>query len=308
VSWFKTLFYKKDFYQLMYYIVYGLLYSFSLLPLPVLYLFSDFAFFIMYRVQKYRLDVVMGNLAIAFPEKTIEERKKIAKDFYLNFTDTFIETIKMISISKKQLLKRSNCDVDLINELIEKGENIHIMAGHQFNWEFANLVYAMNVKAPFVGIYTPVSNPVMERIFFRMRSRYGTIMISAKDFSNKMHAVFSKQYILALAADQNPGVPARAFWLEFFGRPAPFASGPGKGAVKHNTAVVFVGFEKVKRGKYHFKATLLTEDGGRHTAEELTLMYKNVLEETIRQDPSNYLWSHRRWRHEWKEGYNAIIK
>ena len=81
----------------------------------------------------------MNNLAIAFPEKTLEERKKIAREFYLNFTDTFIESLKMISISKKNVESRSDCQFEYINELIDKGNNIHIMAGHQFNWEFANL-------------------------------------------------------------------------------------------------------------------------------------------------------------------------
>ena len=292
----------------MYYIVYGFLYTLSLLPLRVLYLLSDFAFFIIYHVMKYRIDVVLNNLSTAFPEKSLGERKKIARQFYLNFTDTFIETIKMISISRKELEKRSECEIDYINELIEKGRNIHIMAGHQFNWEFANLVYATLLKIPFVGIYTPVNNKIFDKIFFNFRSRYGTIMMSAKDFRSKMHSVFSNQYILALAADQNPGNPANAYWLNFFGKAAPFVVGPGKGAVKNNTAVVFVGFEKVKRGYYKFHIVPITENGAEHTPEELTIKYKTVLEDTIRKNPSNYLWSHRRWRHEWKEEFSPIIQ
>ena len=122
-----------------------------------------------------------------------------------------------------------------------------------------------------------------------------------------MHTVFSEQYILALAADQNPGIPSNAFWLNFFVKPAPFVTGPGKGAVKNNTAVVFVAFEKTGRGHYSFRATLIADNGASHTAEQLTVMYKNILEDTIRKNPSNYLWSHRRWRHEWKEGYDKVI-
>ncbi|MFC0776075.1 lysophospholipid acyltransferase family protein [Terrimonas alba] len=294
--------------MVLYYIVYGFLYTLSLLPLRVLYLLSDFAFFILYRIMKYRQGVVLNNLAIAFPEKSLQERQKIAKEFYLNFTDTFIESIKMISISKKEVLKRSHCDFEHINKLIDNGNNIHIMVGHQFNWEFANLTYAMFLRIPFVAIYLPINNKIFDKIFYDIRSRYGTILISAKEFSSKMHTVFSRQYILALAADQNPGAPARSFWLNFFSKPAPFATGPSRGAVKNNTAVVFVAFEKTKRGYYSFRAIPITENGEAHTAEELTLLYKNVLEETIRKNPSNYLWSHRRWRHEWKEGYPAIIQ
>ena len=291
----------------MYYVVYGLLYAISLLPLRVLYLVSDIAFFIIYYVTGYRKDVVMGNLAIAFPEKSLEDRKKIAKEFYLNFTDTFIETVKMLSIGPKELARRGLCDTAYLNGLIEQGKNIHIMVGHQFNWEFANLMYARLLKIPFIGIYMPVNNKVFDRIFFKSRSRYGTIMVSAREFAARMPQLFKQQYIMALAADQNPGLPAKAYWFNFFGKPAPFVTGPGKGAVKNNTAVVYVAFHKVKRGYYSFTAVPLVENGSDYTPEQLTELYRNALEETIRNNPSNYLWSHRRWRHEWKEGYTEIL-
>ena len=290
----------------MYYIVYGFLYTISMLPFRVLYVISDFAWFLLYRVFKYRRDIILSNLAIAFPEKTQEDRNAIAREFYRNFTDTFIESIKMISISRKQILKRSRCDFEYINELIDKGRNVHIMAGHQFNWEFANLTYAMNLKIPFVAVYMPVANKIFNRIFFDIRKRYGTILISAWEFSSKMHSVFSDQYILALAADQNPSNPSKGVWLNFFSKPAPFVTGPGKGAVKNNTAVVYVAFEKPKRGYYSFRIVPITENGASHSPEELTILYKNALEDTIRRNPSNYLWSHRRWRHEWKEEYPII--
>ena len=93
---------------------------------------------LVFYVFKYRKDVVMNNLLIAFPEKTEKERKQIAKKFYHNLLIHFIETIKFISISKKQIQKRSTGEFELLNKLIDKGKNVHIMAGHQFNWEYAN--------------------------------------------------------------------------------------------------------------------------------------------------------------------------
>ena len=291
----------------MYYIVYGLLYVFSLLPLGVLYLFSNFAYFIVYHLIGYRKRVVMDNLAIAFPEKTLGERTKIARQFYLNLMDTFIESIKMISISEKEVQRRSKPDFEEINALIDKGYNIHILVGHQFNWEFANLVYAKRLRIPFVGIYMPISNKILDKIFLKFRGRYGTILISARDFRNRMHHVFTNQYILGLGADQNPGNPASAYWLSFFNRPAPFVTGPAKGAVKNNTAMVYVGFRKVKRGHYAYKMYPIAENAVDYTPEQLTVMYRDLLEKTIREDPANYLWSHRRWKYDWKPEYGPLI-
>jgi Kdo2-lipid IVA lauroyltransferase/acyltransferase len=290
----------------MYYIIYPILYLFSLLPFFILYGISDFFAFVLYHIVKYRKDVVLNNLKIAFPEKTEAERIKIAKKFYQYFTDAMIESLKFISISKKQLLKRSTGSFDVVNELIDKGYNINLMAGHQFNWEFANLLYAINLKIPFVGVFTTISNRAIERIFLDFRRRYGTILISAYDFKNKMHDVFEKQYLLALAADQNPKRAENTHWINFFGRPTPFARGPEKGAIKNNAAVVYIGFKKIKRGYYHFDTTLICEEGVKTKEGELTLLYRDILEKTIRQDPANYLWSHRRFKFEWKEEYKEL--
>ncbi len=292
----------------MYYVVYGFLWLISLLPLRILYFFSECLYGLVFYIAKYRKRIVLDNLLHAFPEKTAAERLRIAKQFYRNFIDSFMEAVKLITMSEKQIRKRSTCEVEHINELIAKGKNIHLMAGHQFNWEFGNLIYALNLTIPFVGIYMPISNKSLDRIFFNLRKRYGTILISAPDFKNKMHEVFSGQYLLGLAADQNPGHPANAYWMNFFGRPAPFVTGPAKGAVKYNTAIMMVAFEKIKRGYYHFSLKEITDDGSRYTPEQLTLLYKNELEKVIRKDPANYLWSHRRWKYEWKPEYGRIIE
>ena len=96
--------------------------------------------------------------------------------------------------------------------------------------------------------------------------------------------------------------------MNFFGRPTPVLAGPEKGATKNNLASVYVSFKKVKRGYYHFESSLLAEPGMHTKKGELTLLYKNKLEQTIQEDPANYLWSHRRFKYEYKEEYGGIIE
>jgi KDO2-lipid IV(A) lauroyltransferase len=292
----------------MYYIVYGFLWLVSLLPYRVLYFISDGIYLLVYYGFKYRKDLVMNNLQIAFPEKSVEERTKIAKGFYHNLIDSFLESIKFITITKKEIQKRSTGEFELINTLAAKGLNVHIMAGHQFNWEYANVLYAMNLSIPFVGIYMPINNKILDKIFYKFRKKHGTILISAKEFKTRQYDIFNRQYSLALAADQNPGVPSTAYWMNFFGKPAPFTTGPAKGAVKNNTAVVIVGFKKIKRGYYSFTTSLIAENASSYLPEQLTVLYKNEIEKIIKKDPANYLWSHRRWRHEWKPEYGELLK
>lgn len=291
----------------MYYLVYGCLWLFSLLPLKVLYLFSDFAYLVIYYVAGYRKVVVMQNLRIAFPEKTEEERLRIAKNFYRNLTDTFIETIKLISADSKFVQKHIRADYSIFERLHRENKSSQVHLGHNFNWEFANLAFALNVQQPYLGVYMPLENKVMDRIFIKLRSKFGCVLLPATNMRNAILPWRNKEYILGLVADQNPGVPSRAFWVNFFNRPTPFVTGPENGARLHNLAVVFCNITKWKRGYYEIHFILEDENPAALPAGALTKNYVNFIEGTIRAHPDMWLWSHRRWKHEYKPDYGNIL-
>ena len=292
----------------MYYLIYSLLYLVSLLPFFILYRISDFAAFIIYHFVKYRRDVVFNNLDIAFPEKTKLEKIKIAKQFYRNITDTFIETIKLLSLSDRRFQKMASINLDEVIELAKKGKSIQFHGGHQFNWELANLLIAQKMNIPFVGVYLKINNKAINKIFYDLRSKTGTILVATHEFKSKMHQLLNQQYSIGLAADQNAPDPANAFWLNFFNKPVPFVTGPDKGAIKNNTAVVFVKLVKVKRGKYQFVTSIVVEDAAKMKEGDLTKLYRNFLEETIFNQPDNYLWSHRRWKWDYQRPYDSLWK
>jgi KDO2-lipid IV(A) lauroyltransferase len=282
----------------MYFIFYALFYLISLIPFPLIYLLSDGVAFFLRRVLKYRLTVVNQNLLIAFPNKSNKERKQIAKEFYQKFTDSFFETIKLISMSDKSFTKRFTSNVEVLNELYATGQNVQLMAGHFFNWEFANWGVAKYGKYPLIAVYMPLSNTFFDRLILDTRKRHGSIMISATNFKNQFHKyATSGQYAMALAADQNPGNPKSAYWVPFFGHLTPFVKGPEKGAKLNNTAQVFIHFYSTKRGYYHAQFEVMTTAPNYFKDGQLTALYVKVLEEKIKQFPANYLWSHRRWRY-----------
>jgi KDO2-lipid IV(A) lauroyltransferase len=283
----------------MYPIVYSLFYLISLLPLRVLYILSDGIYGILYYIIGYRKNVVRQNLLIAFPEKSDLDRKKIEKAFYHQFVDTFIEAIKLISMSEKEFSRRFSIDIEVLNNLYATGQNVQLVAGHFFSWEFANLGIAKQSAYPFIGVYMPLSNKVIDKIMYKMRSRFGTILISTSEFRNNFPKYASGRYALALVADQNPGRLDRAFWAKFFTKPAPFVLGPEKGARASNAAVVFVDFFPVKRGYYKAELELVTTAPNYYKEGALTKLLIEKIEGAIRKRPSNYLWSHRRWK--WTE-------
>lgn len=287
----------------MFYILYGFLYLVSLIPFFILYPIGDFIYFILYHVAGYRKKVVMDNLAIAFPEKSKAERIAIAKQFYRNLIDTFLESIKLLSMSDSSFAKRTQMDLTEVKKLIAQGKNIQMHSGHQMNWEYAHWAAAMQLPIPWVGVYKKIGNAAVDRLFRKLRSKGSTVLVGVHEFKGRAHSVFQAQYALGLIADQNAGKPASGYWLNFFGRPVPFVTGPDVGARRNNPAIVFVKFIKLKRGHYRFDATVVAEEGARFAEGEVTHLYRDFLEKTIREDPANYLWTHRRWRRQYREEY-----
>jgi KDO2-lipid IV(A) lauroyltransferase len=238
----------------------------------------------------------MANLNIAFSEKTEAEKIRIAKDFYHQFVDNFLETIKMLSISKNELNKRFQGNYEVVNDLFASGQNVQLHGGHFFNWEYLNIASAANLKYPFIGIYMPLSNKLFDKLIHHLRGRFGTIQIAANQFRTTFHQYANDRYVLALGADQNPGNPRGAYWLSFFGQMTPFVIGPERGATTQNTAIVFIHSYPVKRGFYKAELTLFTTDPRSLTKGEITKALRDFLETQIRLRPANYLWSHRRWK------------
>lgn len=291
----------------MYTIVYGIFYLISLLPWRVMYFISDFIAFILNHVIGYRKKVVIANLQIAFPEKSEKERAIIVKQFYRQFTDNFIEVIKLLSISQKELNKRFVCDYSVINDLYSSGKNVQLLLGHFFNWEFADLAYANNLVYPFVVVYKPIENRIFERLFRHMRKRFGTHLVAADTFRKDFSHLSKDRFCLVLVGDQNPADPENAYWTPFFGRMTPFVKGPEKGAKLYNAAVVMCNFYPVKRGYYKSEIKLLTTDPRSMPDGAITRNMVSYVEECLRGHNANYLWSHKRWKHTFGDKHKHLV-
>ncbi len=281
----------------MYYLLYGFLYLVSLLPFWILYGISYVAYVIIYHFIGYRKDIVLSNLDIAFPNKSLSEKKIIAKQFYKNFTDSFIETIKLLSISKKQLNKRFICNYDSVNKYYATGKNVQLHLAHFFNWEYANLSFSMYSKFQLLIVYMPITAKALDKLFFKLRTRFNAKLISATSFLKEFKPFSRQRFCLVFVADQSAGHPAAAYWLPFFGKLTPFVTGPEKSARLNNAACLYAKFNKIKRGYYHLEFHEISDGEQRLNEGELTRRMIEHIENNIREEPADYLWTHRRWKH-----------
>jgi Kdo2-lipid IVA lauroyltransferase/acyltransferase len=271
----------------------------SYLPLSVLYLFSDMIYLITGYVISYRKKVIDENLKFAFPEKSEATRKKIRNQFYRNLTDSFFaETIKMLSVSEKELRERMHIvNQEIVDAEVLKGKSTLMLAGHMFNWELAILSIDVNTQTSSETVYLKLNNPFFDRLMLTIRTKFGGKLTEKKDFRKSMITMRSQPRIVQLAADQRPPGSEKRYLREFLNRPAYFFEGAEYLAKKMDLPVFYAHVIKVNRGKYRLEFEKIAEPPyDAHPANSITDEFCMRLEKNIKAQPELYLWSHKRWK------------
>lgn len=280
----------------MYYLLAAIVYPISYLPFWVLYLMSDCSRWVIFGLIKYRRPMIRKNIGLSFPEKSTTEIDAIIKDFEVSFCDQWFELIKLLTISRKELNERIQCDWSLLTHYKEQGISCNVLLGHQFNWEYSNVICQINTDQKFAGLYLPLKAKSVDRLIYNIRSRMGTILIDASKMKEKVKEIQNETYILGLIADQAPSNLVNARWYNFLNRPCPFMLGPEKGARKTGVAVIYFDSYKVKRGYYQCQMTEICRNAAETPEYFVTDQYVKLLQGSVQRQPSNWLWSHNRWK------------
>jgi KDO2-lipid IV(A) lauroyltransferase len=284
---------------LVYYLALPFIYFVAILPFPLLYLVSDFFYFLLYHVIGYRKKVVFDNLRRSFPGKSEKEIQKMGREFYSYLCDLMLETFKTLAIRPKQALK--HCAMDPAGEALLKRygnekKSIILVLGHFGNWEWAGTTFSLTFDYPLYVIYHPLRNKHFDNLIYRMRTRFGTRLISMKDTFKQMVSLRNEVNATAFIADQTPS-PENAYWTQFLGQDTPVFWGTEKIAQKMNYPVVYITVKRLKRGYYKVYAEELFSDPKNTVTGEISQAHTRKLESDIQQQPEIWLWSHRRWKH-----------
>ena len=272
-------------------ILYSLL---SSLPLNVLYVISSIISSIISTF--YRKDVVLENLHKSFPNESDKKIIKIKKRFYKNFCDIIFETIKLYSISKKELSSRVTFEnIDVINNHVSNQERVVVLTSHQCNWEWLALAAEINLKTSLHFIYKKLSNPSFDEIMFKSRSRFGSVLIESKDAISKLKNNLDEINVLGLVADQSPNKRNRKVWLKMLNQETPFFESVEYISKFSNSVVYFASMKRKSRGFYSVKFDLISKPPYNKKVYILP-EYVNKIESLIERRPSEWLWSHKRWK------------
>ena len=286
--------------KLLYYLVFSLWYIISLLPLRALYLLSDLLFHLLFHVLRYRRRTVWVNLVTAFPEREPDEFKQIERSFYHWFCDYVIESIKIMTMKPDEIKRRIVFkNTEEVNQCVAEGQSCAVYLGHFCNWEWiTSLPFWVSDKAQCGQLYHPLENQDFDRLFLHVRQRFGAVCISMNESLRKI-LEYKKQgrpVVIGYIADQAPFWWNIHHWTTFLHHDTAVLSGTERIARKLGHAVFYLDVRRVRRGYYEAEFKLITREPQKMAEFELTDLYFQSLEHSIRRQPECYLWTHDRWK------------
>lgn len=297
----------------MYYFISILWHLLSYLPLHIHYVLSDIVYLILYRMVGYRVKVVRGNLEASFPEKTEQELRQIERRFYHRLCDYFVETVKMRTMSRKEMQRRMVFKgTGLVNECVNDGQSCAVYLGHTFNWEWiTSLPLWVTDKAHCGQLYHALENPTFDRLLLNLRQRWGAECIALVDILRKTVEYKRKQQptVFGYIGDQVPHWNNIHHWCQFLNHDTPVMTGTERIAIKNHQALFYLHIRQVRRGYYEATFRLMTRTPETLKEYEATDIYFRMLEENIREQPELWLWSHNRWkrtREEFNERFQVV--
>lgn len=277
--------------------VFGFFKGLAFLPLPILYLISDFITFFLHRIIGYRKKVVRQNLTSSFPDKNIKEIKRIERGFYRFLGSQIVETIKTLNLSDKELQGRVTVkNYEAVNEAMGNGRNAVLLMGHYGNWEWVQEITRYFLPEVYMAsIYHPLSDKVMDEIFIKLRSRWGAHIVPMKQAPRVLLNRDNMPWVCGFIADAWTWNKKEDNKVEFLNHDTWFITGPEEIGAKLNAEFFYLKMTVIKRGHYEISFHKLSPLSP-NLPYPYTRRFWLEFEKTICHAPQYWLWSHKRWK------------
>jgi len=247
----------------------------------------------------------LENLRASFPEKSEEWIERVGRRSF--------EHIVMLAVDvlfTPRLVKRCNWrkysrykNAERAKWLMQEGKGLLLVTGHYGNFEIIGYLmglFGFNIYS----IARPLDNRFINKYLYSVRQRVGQKIVDKKGAAKLMDDLVSGGATLCFIADQDAG--KKGIFVDFFGRKASTYKSIGLLAIMNNTPIV-IGYSRRVDSRFYFEMgvtrIIFPEEWAdkEDALEWVTATYTQAIEEFVREEPSQYWWLHRRWKHRPKE-------
>jgi KDO2-lipid IV(A) lauroyltransferase len=255
--------------------------------------------FILRIASSKRYGITLNNIQSAFPEKTPEWHRAIARASYGNLGIVLSEILAFSWLDNSKIVSLIHyTNIELLQEAASRGKGIVLLSGHYGNWEL--LAYSAGVLSgiPINVVVTHQHNKYADEHINNFRTRYNNRIIPTANAARKIVQKLRLGEAVALLADQSAD-GSKDIFIEFFGRPAATYETPAAFALKFGAPII-IGFAKRnQKGIYTVELQEIIHsdlDYSKQGIVELTKRHVTALEQAIREQPELWAWQHNRWK------------
>jgi len=236
----------------------------------------------------------MRNLELAYPEKSLAERRSIADEVFGSIARLIWVFARFPQVNRENINQWIRYEgLEHYIEAKKAGRGILFATAHFGNWELSAFAHALMTEPMHIMI-RPLDNPGIDRLVEDRRRLSGNRLIVKWDGARAVFRALHLNEAVGVLIDQNTSLQEGVF-VDFFGTLACANTAFVKIAARTGAAVIlgYAVWSEIE-GMYILKFHPPLEISG--DAVEDTRRLHAVLEQVIRQHPGQWLWIHRRWK------------
>jgi KDO2-lipid IV(A) lauroyltransferase len=243
----------------------------------------------------------VANLERCFPHFTDAQRESLATQSVQHMCMLAVEMMHTTRLVRVDTW-RKYVELDNFHETLEllmaNKRGLIMLTGHYGNWEILGYVMA-TLGFGSTAVARPLDNPYLSEWVYGVRERQGQRLVGKKGATAEITELLANGGVVGFVADQNAG--HKGIFVDFFGRKASTYKSIGLLAMQFEVPIV-VGYARRLGSRFRFR--LATQDiiwpaDWKDKPDPLiyiTQRYTKAIEDFVRDDPSQYLWLHRRWK------------
>ena len=267
------------------------------LPPRVTYAFCGSLAWLLRHVLRYRVAIARDNLRGCFPHWQPAAIEATLDALYVNLGQVAAEFLMLAGLSASELRARVRLrNPEIVNAELQQGRSVMVAGAHHGNWEWLLQSLVLDLAAPMDCAYKPLHSAAADAQLRLVRTRFGGRMVMAKRLLREIARRRGTATVIGLLADQVPASADRRLWLTFLGRDTAFYPGPGQIAQSTGYAAYFPAIRRLRRGYYEAEFQPLCAASEKISAEEFTRRYAAACERQVLASPSDWMWTHRRWK------------
>ena len=237
--------------------------------------------------------IIYRNLNIYNENLSSSDEKKIIKNMWKNYGKTFIEYIFL------NKLRKNNSQINLIGEknllqVLQNQKPVIFISGHFANFELMSMEITKH-NVSLATIYRPLNNIFLNPLMEYLRRKYVCKNQIKKGISGVKQAMeyINKNYSIALMIDQRVGESER---FDLFGKQAHTTTLPAQLSIKFNLDIVPVFIKREYDDQFTIEFKERIDPNIYNNKKEITERLNRILEQMIKDNPSQWIWTHDRWK------------